>query len=71
MSKIIVELSTENQQQLIGTLEGIVESIEQARVIKNDNTRSIAFDNIEFRITAFKENLEYMFDRTEMIHIEK
>lgn len=71
MSKVIGEWSKEDQCMLLGKLEGIVESIDQARVMKKDSTRDLAFDNIEFRLNAFKENLEMMFDQYEIIHIEK
>jgi hypothetical protein len=72
MSKVIaIELTREDQNDLVGKLEGIIESLQQARIIEKDHTREAAFDNIEFRLEAFTENLEEMLNRAEIIHIEK
>lgn len=68
---VTYEFSEEDFVSLIGTLDGIIESLDQARVIKNDNTRELAFDNIEFRIEGVKENLKHMFETADVIHINK
>lgn len=71
MSKKVIELSTDDQVNLIGKLEGILESLQQSRYIKKETTRALAMDNIEFRLEDYIYNLKYMLDHAETIRIEK
>lgn len=71
MSKKVIELSIDDQVNLIGKLEGILESLQQSRCIKKETTRALAMDNIEFRLEDYIYNLKYMLDHAETIRFEK
>ena len=72
MNKVLaIELTREDQDALLGDLEGTIEFLRQARIIENDHVRETAFDVVESRLKAFAENLEGMLDLAEVIRIEK